>query len=77
MLVFAGVIAARASDEGDRARGVKNVTRSFGLSDRLGDDLGVSAEPVCLFDKLAARDLEDLHPAAALVVGRRHFERRD
>src|SRR6516162_5312031 len=48
----------------------------FGLADRLGDDLRIGAEPVGLLDELAVLDLEDLHPAAALMIGRGDLERR-
>src|SRR5262252_2978937 len=47
----------------------------FGLLDRVRDDLGISAEPVRFLDEFAALDLEDLHPAAALVVGRGDLKR--
>src|SRR6202022_3759729 len=41
------------------------------------DDVAVGAEPVGFLDELAALNLEDLHPAAAFVVGRRDLQRRD
>src|SRR5437773_652681 len=50
--------------------------RLLGPFHRGGDDLGVSADPVGLLDKLAARDLVDLDPAAALVILGRDLERR-
>src|SRR5882724_13141644 len=53
-----------------------NRTRLLGLGDRRSDDFRVAAEPLGLLDELAALDLEDLHPAAALMVGRRDVERR-
>src|ERR1700726_3385611 len=52
-------------------------TRLLGLGDRLGDDLRIAAEPLRLLDELAALDLEDLHPAAAFMVGLSHLERRN
>src|SRR5580704_8616123 len=44
---------------------------------RVLDDVAIGAEPVGLLDEFAAFDLEDLHPAAAFVVGRRDLQRRD
>src|SRR5215831_6829030 len=41
------------------------------------EHLGIGAEPVGLLDELAALDLEDLHPAATLVVGSAEFHWRD
>src|SRR4029077_17488797 len=52
------------------------VAALFGLGDRRSDDFRVAPEPLGLLDELAAVDLEDLHPAAALMVGRRDIERR-
>src|ERR1700736_1679895 len=43
-------------------------TGLLGLGDRLGDELRIATEPLGLLDKLAALDLEHLHPAAALTV---------
>src|ERR1700730_12349899 len=53
-----------------------NRARLFGLGDRLGDGLRIPAEPLGLLDELAAFDLEDLHPAAAFMVGGSDLERR-
>src|SRR5215207_836447 len=47
------------------------------LLDRRGDDVREAAEPLGFLDELAALDLEDLHPAAALVVFGVDLERRD
>src|SRR5437660_12277222 len=44
--------------------------------DGLGEDLGITPEPVRFLDELAALDLEDLHPAAAFMVGRGDLQRR-
>src|SRR6516162_11828324 len=49
--------------------------RLFGLLDHLGDDVRIGAEPVGLLDELATLDLENLHPAAALMVRRADLER--
>src|SRR5438270_1696005 len=49
----------------------------FRLLDCGGNDLGIAAEPLGLLDELAALDLENLHPAAALVVLRGDLERRN
>src|ERR1043166_8061969 len=49
----------------------------FSRGDRLGEHLRIAAEPLGLLDELAALDLEDLHPAAAFVVGRGDLHGRD
>src|SRR6266436_6105033 len=54
-----------------------NRTRLLSLCDCLGDELRIAAEPFGLLDELAAFDLENLDPAAALMVGRGDLERRD
>src|SRR5689334_4067171 len=46
------------------------------FGDRLRHHLRISTEPVSLLDELPALDLEDLHPTAAFVIGRRDVERR-
>src|SRR5215471_3853426 len=48
---------------------------SFGVCDGVLDDVAIRLEPVRLFDELAAFDLEDLHPAATLVLGRGDLQR--
>src|SRR5215470_3492673 len=50
---------------------------SLRRGDRLGEHLRIAAEPVGLLDELAALDLEDLHPAATLVVRSAEFHWRD
>src|SRR5215472_1655807 len=49
--------------------------RLFAFLHRLGDHFRIGAKPLRLLDELATLDLEDLHPAAALVVGRGYLER--
>src|SRR6516162_5477020 len=43
---------------------------------RMVDDVAIGAEPVGLLDEFAALDLEDLYPAATLMIGRRDLQRR-
>ena len=50
--------------------------RLIGGLDRVFDNVAIGAEPVGLLDELAVMDLEDLDPAAALVVGRGDLQRR-
>src|SRR5579864_1965014 len=49
----------------------------FGRLDGFVYDVAIGVEPLGLLDELAALDLEDLHPAAALVIVRRDLQRRD
>src|SRR6516165_12746457 len=44
---------------------------------RVGNDVAIGTEPIGFLDEFAAFDLEDLHPAAAFVVGRGDLQRRD
>src|SRR6266571_4574787 len=55
---------------------ITRLLRLFGLFDRLGNDLRKGTEPVGLLDELAALDLKDLDPAAALVIGRGDLQGR-
>src|ERR1700739_4602110 len=57
-------------------KGVSSSSRSLGLFDRCRDHLRIGADPLGLLDEFAALGLVDLHPAAALVVGRGDVERR-
>src|ERR1700736_2490375 len=61
------------------SRGCRPVRANASLrrGDRLGEDLGITAEPLRFLDELAALDLEDLYPAAAFMVGRGDLQRRN
>src|ERR1700736_1053119 len=61
------------------SRGCRPVRANASLrrGDRLGQHLGITAEPLGLLDELAALDLEDLHPTAAFVVGGGDLHGRD
>src|SRR5437773_3279773 len=47
----------------------------LGLFYRGVDHVAIGAHPVCRVDEFAALNLEDLDPAATLVIGRGDFER--
>src|SRR5215472_13074619 len=69
---LAGSSPAKGMCRGVRAR--SSSLRSF---QRVVDDVTIGAEPIGFLDELAALHLEDLHPAAALVIGWGDFERRN
>src|SRR2546423_15040145 len=52
------------------------VARLFGVLHRVLHDLAIGLHPLRLLDELDALDLEDLHPAAAFMLGGRDRRRR-
>src|SRR5437763_16848258 len=57
-------------------RRVARLARVFVVLDRGLHDLAIGLHPLRLLDELAALDLEDLHPAAAFMLGGRDRQRR-
>src|SRR6202022_1675516 len=55
---------------------LEELASSLRLLDRRGYDFRITAEPVGLLDEFAALDLENLHPATALVILGGDLERR-
>src|SRR6202040_4438407 len=77
MLLSASTAALRKVRPASRGCRPVRANASLRRGDRLGEDLGITAEPLGLLDELAALDLEDLYPAAAFMVGRGDLHRRD
>src|SRR5437016_9607906 len=68
---------ASATPDGVAERGrVARLARLFGVLHRVLHDLAIGLHPLRLLDELAALDLEDLHPAAAFMLGGRDRQRR-
>src|SRR5438132_7701379 len=57
-------------------RRVARLARLFGVLHRVLHNLAIGLHPLRLLDELAALDLEDLHPAAAFMLGGRDLHRR-